>query len=50
MKAMYLVPQVEVMAVAGNTMMTQQISGPEGLKDGGQAGGTVVPKAPERPF
>lgn len=50
MKAMYTTPEVEINQVATNALLdTQMISGLD-LKDGGQAGSGVVPKAPRQPF
>ena len=49
MKTNYSTPQIEVIPV-DKAMLMQQISGPEGLKDGGQAGGGVTPRAPRKPF
>ena len=49
MKAMYIEPQVEI-AKVGLCTVLQTVSGPEGLKDGGQASGGTTPKAPGRVF
>ena len=50
MKTIYSTPQIEVIPVNNATMLMQQISGPEGLKDGGKATGGIVPRAPQKPF
>ena len=46
---MYKTPSTETLQVEAYALL-QAISGPEGLKEGGQAGGGVVPKAPHKPF
>ena len=52
MKAMYITPQMDILHVSTSSLMdSQAISGPEGMKDGGQASSSeVVPKAPGRHF
>lgn len=52
MKAMYIIPQMDILHVSTSSLMdSQAISGPEGMKDGGQAPGGTIPKAPgKRPF
>ena len=42
---MYKIPTSEVISVKAASQL-MAISGPEGLKDGGQAGTGVKPKAP----
>lgn len=49
MKAMYKTPSTETLQVEAYTLL-QAISGPEGLKEGGQATPGTKPKAPNRPF
>jgi len=44
MKAIYLTPQVEVIAVSNDTMLMKQISGPNGLQNGGQDPGDAIPQ------
>jgi len=43
MKAMYLTPSTEVVHV-GTYALLQSVSGPGGMKDGGQAGATIDPQ------
>ena len=51
MKAMYITPQMDILHVSTSALMdSQAISGPEGLKDGGQATSGTIPKAPEKIF
>jgi len=49
MKAQYIIPVSEVMHVASFAVM-QNVSGPDGLKDGGKDQGSAVPRAPQKPF
>lgn len=49
MKAMYKTPSTETLQVEAYALL-QSISGPEGMKEGGQATGGTVPKAPHKPF
>lgn len=46
MKAMYKIPTTETLQVEAYALL-QAISGPEGLRDGGQASGETKPKAPK---
>lgn len=46
MKAMYRKPSTETLQVEAYALL-QSVSGPEGLKDGGQAPGGTIPKAPK---
>ena len=47
MKAKYLVPTIEVLHVETEYNVLKAISGPAGLKDGGQAPGTGAPYIPQ---
>lgn len=44
MKAMYLTPSTEVVQVRANFALLVPISGPGGMKDGGQAGDLIDPQ------
>ena len=46
MKAMYKIPTTETLQVEAYALL-QSVSGPEGLKDGGQATSGTKPKAPK---